>query len=283
MAKTLAEEIAGLRKDFVAGLGQVASLLSAQIKQRRTQAEMQAKRGGGLAALGGLASLSNFLPGEFQSLFSTSRNIFRTATQVVGSVARAAGDTATAKAAAGGAGALANPAVAVALLVAAVVAAGAAFAALPSLTQHFGQSLLDAQRHLGKFSVAMANVLLLTEQRDIRRDIDVGQRTAGSAGVLAQTLGDLKDTNSQSLVLWQNIKNLFGASLIAIVNEIAKILNELLLVGKSFLPEKIQKLLDILEGKNNQLPLGDMLTKAVQAEVTKRARNDERFANPFGP
>lgn len=140
-----------------------------------------------------------------------------TAARVAGGIAAAGAGLGTTGAAIGslaGLGAAAG-AVAVQLATSGAVfvglTAGAAAAAMA--IQKFATSVFESNRHMAEFSGAMGAVIALQDVRTFRRNMEVGNRTAGSAKLLADALDGLADSTKEVSIFFQNMKNLLGAGL----------------------------------------------------------------------
>ena len=135
---------------------------------------------------------------------------------VAAGVARAGGmATVAGGAAAGGIAAFGGP-------VGVVVAVAGALAALPSIVESFGRSLLEGQRGLSQFSGAMAAVFAASDVRGVFRERDVGNMTAGSARMLANAVDDLSDSFKETRALGSNVMNVLGTVISRAVEPLAK-------------------------------------------------------------
>jgi hypothetical protein len=150
-----------------------------------------------------------------------------TATAGRGATAAAAAGAGGGAAAAGGAGAAgaagaagtgtaaalaSNPvgwAVAAAAAVAAVVAA---LVLLPPAIKDWTRSLLESQRHLAEVSGAMAAVLAESDLRRMQRDMEIGNRLAGSARELADAHTDLAGTTKELEIAFGHLINKVGTA-----------------------------------------------------------------------
>lgn len=205
-----------------------------------------------------------------------------TAVRAVGSGAGEAAGAAGAAgggAAAGGAGAAAGageaaaaaaPALAsnpVGWVIAAVLAIAAvvvALVALPFVIRSFANSMLEGQRKFAESSGAMAQVFAKKDVADTMRDMRVGDKTAGSAGGLSESLTELEDRIEPFTTMVTNFLNNVMTGFVMF----ATFIMDAVIVGINV----------IIDGINLMIPFGDPLSRI---EVNTRKKDDDTDFGEF--
>jgi hypothetical protein len=128
---------------------------------------------------------------------------------------------------------------------------------LPGRLYDFSDSVLKANRATAEVSTGMAQVFAQSDFRDMMRDMNVGERTAGTAGGLADSMADLKDSIAEIKILMQNILNVVAQQIVRALTIMA---------------DGVGEGLDILQGlldKAATLPVIGEYAKAMADELIK--------------
>lgn len=104
---------------------------------------------------------------------------------------------------------------------------------IPSAFMHWGQSLVDSQRHLQQWSGLLAGSIQESQVREMMRDFKSAGRTAGTTSELTRVLDDLKDDLQPFKDVVSNLTNTIATFAVKSIDYFVVFITELKIMGTS--------------------------------------------------